>query len=188
MRRLVACAAAALLALTACSGAPSDKDGGGGAGFISGDGTVTIVPAEQRTKAPVLEGLSLDDAQLSTADYPGKLVVVNVWGSWCPPCRSEAPELVKADEELGDDVVFLGVNTRDLDRGPAKAFQRTFGLTYPSIFDPDGKLLLGFGQLPPKAIPSTVIIDGEGRVAARVLGEVDAKLLSDIVDDVRNES
>ena len=67
---------------------------------------------------------------------------------------------------------------------PAQAFERAFGLTYPSIFDPDGELLLGFGQLPPKAIPSTVVIDSEGRVAARVLGEVDATTLTGIVADV----
>ena len=111
-------------------------------------------------------------------------MVVNVWGSWCAPCRAEAPELVEAQRELGDDVAFLGVNTRDLDVAPAQAFERAFGLTYPSIFDPDGRLLLGFAQLPPKAIPSTVVIDAEGRVAARVLGTVDATTLGGIVSDV----
>ncbi len=64
--------------------------------------------------------------------------MVNVWGSWCAPCRAEAPELVEAARELGEDVSFLGVNTRDLDVAPAQAFERAFGLTYPSIFDPDG--------------------------------------------------
>lgn len=184
MRRLLA--VAALMVLTACS-APTEggADGQGGVGFQSGDGAFTIVPADQRVEAPLLEGPTVDGGTASTADLAGKIIIVNVWGSWCAPCRAEAPELVKADAELDDDVAFLGVNTRDLDVAPARAFERSFGLTYPSIYDPNGKLLLGFGQLPPKAIPSTVVIDADGKVAARVLGEVNATTLAGIVDDVR---
>ena len=183
MRPLLA-AIASLVLLAGC-GAQAGTDG---VGFEGGDGTVTIVPAGDRRPAPVLAGVSLGGDEVSTADHAGKIVVVNVWGSWCAPCRAEAPELVEAQQELGDDVVFLGVNTRDLDMAPAQAFERAFGLTYPSIFDPDGELLLGFGQLPPKAIPSTVVIDADGRVAARVLGQVDAKTLVSIVGDVEADS
>ena len=166
--------------LAGCS-AQSSSDG---VGFEGGDGTVTIVPAEARQQAPTLAGTALDGAEVSTADHAGRIIVVNVWGSWCAPCRAEAPELVEAARELGEDVTFIGLNTRDLDLAPAQAFERAFGLTYPSIFDPDGELLLGFGQLPPKAIPSTVVIDAQGRVAARVLGEVNATTLTGIVADV----
>lgn len=154
---------------------------------MSGD-EVTIVAPEDRQGAPVLEGPTLDGGTVSTAQFAGKVIVVNVWGSWCAPCRAEAPELVKASDELGDGVVFLGLNTRENDEGPALAFERAFGIDYDSIYDPDGKLLLGFGQLPPKAIPSTVVIDAKGRVAARVLGAVDAKTLVGIVGDVTDGS
>ncbi len=190
MRRLLA-ACAALLLLAGCSQSSGQTPGGddtdqGAIGFTVGDGTVTIVPPESRVEAPVLEGPSLaDDAKrLSTEQYAGRIVVVNVWGSWCAPCRHEAPALVDAAKRLGDDVQFLGLNTRDLTTTPARAFVRRFGIPYPNIFDPDGALLLGFGQLPPKAIPSTIVIDAEGRVAARVIGEVDANTLVGIVEDV----
>lgn len=178
--RVAAAACAAALVLTAC-GAPAATDQ---VGFQGGDGTVTIIPDGDRRPAPVLAGETLDGAQISTADFAGRPVVVNVWGSWCAPCRAEAPELVAAHAELGEDVAFLGVNTRDLDAAPALAFERAFGITYPSIFDPDGQLLLGFAQLPPKAIPSTVVIDADGDVAARVLGAVDASTLRGILADV----
>ncbi len=188
MRRALA-ALLATLALAGCSADTGSQAGGGGqaVGFTVGDGTVTIVPADQRQPAPELEGPSLADAStsISSAQFEGKILVVNVWGSWCAPCRHEAPELVEADAQLGDDVQFLGLNTRDLSEAPAQAFVRNFGIEYPNIFDPDGALLLGFGQLPPKAIPSTLVIDAQGRVAARVIGEVDATTLVQIVGDVR---
>lgn len=181
MRRLAAAALSVCL-ITACT---TNSGGNDGVGFQGGDGAVTILAEDQRPTAPELAGETLEGEPISTADFAGKLIIINVWGSWCAPCRSEAPELVKADEELGDDVAFLGLNTRDLDVAPALAFERSFGLTYPSIFDPKGELLLGFAQLPPKAIPSTVVIDTDGRVAARVLGEVSASTLIGIVEDVK---
>lgn len=182
MRLLVAGFAATLL-LAGC--AAEDAPAGGDAlGFQAGDGTVTIVQPDQREPAPVLTGDTLDGGTVSTADFAGTVIVINVWGSWCAPCRAEAPELVEAAAQLGEAASFLGVNTRDLDVAPARAFERAFELSYPSIFDPDGRLLLDFAQLPPKAIPSTLVIDAEGRVAARVLGEVDAATLVGIVGDV----
>lgn len=177
---LIGCA----LLLTGC-GAPASSDQ---VGFEGGDGTVTIIPAGEREPAPVLEGETLDGGTISTADLTGRPIIVNVWGSWCAPCRLEAPELVEAATALGDSVSFVGVNTRDLDAAPALAFERAFDVPYPSIFDPDGVLLLGFGQLPPKAIPSTLVIDSEGRVAARVLGGLDASTLEGIVEDVEASS
>lgn len=186
MRRFAAVLVVAALALAGCS-----AEGGAGeandqtVGFTQGDGTVTIVPENERPEAPVLEGPALGGKEtLSTADLRGKPVIINVWGSWCAPCRAEAPELVEAAKQLGDDVHFLGLNTRDLDEAPAEAFVRSFEIPYPNIFDPDGKLLLGFKQLPPKAIPSTIVVDADGRVAARVIGEVNATTLVGIVEDI----
>ncbi|MBB1483990.1 TlpA family protein disulfide reductase [Tessaracoccus sp. MC1865] len=182
MTRLVAGLAAAALLLTACSTA-EDEGAGGTAGFVGGDGSVTIIAPEERSAAPVLEGETLDGETLSTADLAGQPLIINVWGSWCAPCRAEAPELVKSAAELEGSANFLGINTRDT-LAAAQAFERSFGIEYPSLHDPDGVLLLEFAQLPPKAIPSTVVIDAEGRVAARVLGEVSASTLKGIVEDV----
>jgi hypothetical protein len=101
--------------------------------------------------------------------------------------RSEAPDLVAASRELaGDDVAFVGINSRDLDKAAARAFVRRFRVPYPSIYDQRGETLLAFkGTLTPNAIPSTVIIDARGRVAASVLGEVSKSTLVGLVDDVR---
>lgn len=179
----------ACMLLAGCAASEGAKGGGdtGSVGFTVGTGTVTILQESEREPAPTLEGPSLQDPDklISSKEYAGRTIVINVWGSWCAPCRHEAPELVQADRELGEDVQFLGLNTRDLSEAPARAFVRNFGLEYPNIFDPDGTLLLGFGQLPPKAIPSTIVIDAQGRVAARVIGEVDKATLIGIVGDVQ---
>jgi thiol-disulfide isomerase/thioredoxin len=168
----------ALLAIGAlaagCSGSGATDQGAGDTGYVSGGGTVTTIPPSDRKPAPALAGETLDGERIALSDFAGKVVVLNVWGSWCPPCRKEAPDLVEAANSLASkDVVFLGINTRDATPDPAKAFVRRFDVPYPSVFDPDGQQLLGFREtLPPKAIPSTLVIDTEGRVAARVLGAV----------------
>lgn len=156
-------------------------------GFTGGDGSFALIPAAERTAAPPLSGTTLEGTQLSLSDYAGTIVVLNVWGSWCAPCRHEAPALVSAAASLEGRAQFVGINTRDLDTAPAKAFVRAFGVPYPNLFDPDGALLLGFGQLPPKAIPSTLIVDAEGRVAARMLGEVTAATLVGAVNDIAGQ-
>jgi len=174
---------AAVVVLAGC-GTDDDTQGGGATGYQAGDGTVAVLPVAERQEAPVLAGPLLGGGEFSTADHAGQILVLNVWGSWCPPCRSEAPGLVAASEELGERAQFVGINTRDLDPAPAEAFVRAFEVPYPNVFDPDGELLLGFGQLPPKAIPSTLIIDADGKVAARVLGEVDKNTLVGLVSDI----
>ncbi|MDO5678309.1 MAG: TlpA disulfide reductase family protein [Propionibacteriaceae bacterium] len=183
MTRLIAALVAAVLLLVGCSTDDAGGTKGGSTGFVGGDGTFTIVPADQRVEAPTLAGTTLAGEELSTADFVGKPLIINVWGSWCAPCRAEAPHLVEAAEEFGSTVGFLGINTRDT-VAAAQAFERSFEITWDSLFDPDGVLLLEFAQLPPKAIPSTVVLDEEGRVAARVLGEVTTSMLRGILEDV----
>lgn len=173
------------LLLTACqAGASPDDDTGGGAGFQAGDGSVVIIEPERRQPAPDLVGTTLDGEELSTNDFVGRTMVLNVWGSWCAPCRAEAADLVEAANQM-QDVQFIGINTRDLDPAPARAFVRAFEVPYPNIYDPDGALLLGFAQLPPKAIPSTLVIDEQGRVAARILGATTAGTLAGVIEDVQ---
>ncbi|GGL00626.1 TlpA family protein disulfide reductase [Streptomyces flaveus] len=164
-------AAVAALLLSAC-GSGGTKGGGGGTGFVTGtDGIATVEKAE-RASAPDLSGKTIDGKQLDVADYKGDIVVLNVWGSWCGPCRLEAKNFVKVSEDLKDQgVQFVGINTRDTSTKPAVAFEKEYGVTYPSLYDPTGKLMLRFekGTLNPQAIPSTIVIDREGRIASRSL-------------------
>ena len=178
--------AAALLA-AGCSGnggAP-DQSSGGDVRYVSGSGVTTIPPGERET-APALKGKTLDGKPLDLADYKGKVVVLNVWGSWCPPCRKEAPDLVEASKALERrGVAVVGINTRDATVEPAQAFVRRFKVPYPSLFDPNGEQLLGYRSIiPPSAIPSTVVIDAEGRVAAMIIGPVTKTTVTQLALDV----
>lgn len=181
---LIAATAAVALIAGGCTAESDGLSSDGSIGFEQGNGSILILSPDDRPTAPELSGTTLDGDELSTADYSGQVIVLNVWGSWCAPCRKEAPALVAAAEELTD-AQFIGLNTRDLDMAPARAFVRAFNVDYPNLYDPEGALLLGFGQVPPKAIPSTLIIDAEGRVAARILGEITTATLVGVVEDVQ---
>ena len=179
-RTIVALAAALTLLLGGCTGSTSSEGG-----YISGDGSITRVAPDQRREAPVIDGTLLDGKPWSSTSVQGKVIVYNVWGSWCPPCRAEAPALQAVADATADRAVLIGINTRDLDRAMPQAFVRANELTFPSIFDPDGSLLLAFaGQLPPSAIPSTLLIDPQGRIAARVIGVTTEATLLGLVDDL----
>ncbi|MEV5608082.1 TlpA disulfide reductase family protein [Streptomyces sp. NPDC052225] len=179
-------AAVAALALTAC-GSGSTDGGGGNTNFVTSSGGISTVKKGERHDAPDLTGKDLEGKKIKLADYKGKVVVLNVWGSWCPPCRAEAPNFVKVDKaNEGKDVQFLGINTRDTSTSPAKEFEKDFGVTYPSFYDPTGKLLLQFekGTLNPQAIPSTIIVDRDGKIAARSLKPLSEKSLRNMLDPV----
>jgi thiol-disulfide isomerase/thioredoxin len=184
-RRGVVLVAGLLLAVTACSsGQQAAQNRQGQSGFVSGSGNVSTFAAADRKPAPELTGQTLDGKTWTLSGQTGKVVVLNVWGSWCPPCRKEAPELVAASKELGSAVQFIGLNTRDLDPAQAKKFVQEFGVPFPSIYDPNGKALLRFrGQISPKAIPTTLVIDKNGKVAGRVIGEVTKQTLLGMVKD-----
>jgi len=177
----------ALVALVVAAGCGDGIGGTGDKGYVDGSGVITqLEPADRRAPGDVA-GETLDGDQVSLSQYLGKVVVINVWGSWCPPCRSEADDLAEAADVLQPQgVVFLGINTRDLSKANALAFQRTRAVPYASIYDPGGRNLLAFrGTLTPASIPSTVIIDEQGRVAASILGEVtSATTLINVVQDV----
>lgn len=182
MRRSLRWAAAmALVALVA--GCGSSQSGTGG--FVAGDGSLTVLPVDRRTAAPVIDGTSLEGDPWSSESAAGKVIVYNVWGSWCSPCRSEAPALASASRRLSGVAVFVGLNTRDYGKAAPQAFVRAFDIPYVNLFDPDGALLLRFsGQLPPNAIPVTLVVDPEGRVAARIIGETTEATLVGLVDEV----
>ncbi|MBQ1095014.1 TlpA family protein disulfide reductase [Streptomyces sp. NPDC054844] len=164
-------AAAVALLATAC-GSGGTSGGGGNTGFVTGADGISTVGEGERADAPDLSGETVDGGHVDVDDYKGKVVVLNVWGSWCPPCRAEAKNFEKVYQDVKDQgVQFVGINTRDTSTGPARAFEKEFGVSYPSLYDPAGKLMLRFekGTLNPQAIPSTLIIDREGKVAARTL-------------------
>jgi thiol-disulfide isomerase/thioredoxin len=184
--QMAALTAVALLALTGCSSGSSSE--ATGTSFVAGDGSIVLLDPAERVAAPDLVGTTLDGQQLSSAGLAGDVLVVNVWASWCAPCRSEAPSLERLAKEFADQgVSFIGLNTRDSDTS-ARSFVERFGISYPNVVDRDGVLQLGFrDSLPPRAIPSTLVIDRSGRVAARVLGAVSESSLRGVIEAVADE-
>ncbi|MCX5236506.1 TlpA family protein disulfide reductase [Streptomyces prunicolor] len=178
--------AVAALVLSACSSGGT-SGGSGNTNFITGSDGIATVKKGDRQAAPNLSGKTIDGKTLSTADYKGKVLVVNVWGSWCSPCRAEADNLVQvAKATANKDVQFVGLNTRDTSTDPAVAFEKKYQVPYPSLYDPTGKLMLRFkkGTLNPQAIPSTIVIDRDGKIAARALQALSEEKLREMLDPV----
>ncbi len=186
VRRARACAVGGLLAalaLTACSTGSNDPS----LGFVAGDGSVALLAPDARGPAPALRGTTLDGSALDVASLRGKVVVLNYWASWCGPCRDEAGALQKAyDTTHATGVAFVGVVAGGKDSTQnAAAFVQRFDVPYPSIYDGDNAVLLALaGTLPPASIPSTLVLDREGRVAARTLGPIDYSGLRGMIDPV----
>ncbi|MDC0767395.1 TlpA family protein disulfide reductase [Streptomyces sp. HD] len=182
-------AAVAALTLSACSSGGM-SGGGGDTNFVPGSNGIDTAAQGKRSVAPALSGETIDGKQLDTADYKGKILVINVWGSWCPPCRAEAKNFQTVyDDVKGQGVEFVGINTRDTSTTPAKAFEKEFGVTYPSLYDPTGKQMLRFGKgtLNPQAIPSTLVIDRKGKIAARALAPLSEETLRSMIKPVLAE-
>ncbi|GGI44852.1 thiol-disulfide isomerase/thioredoxin [Agromyces flavus] len=186
---LVALAAASVLVLAGCSSDPLAEQyrAGSNKGYIAGDGTIAEFPADERGEPIAFEGETIEGDTLDSADLAGEVTVVNFWYAGCAPCRAEAPMLQQVFEEVdGDGAAFVGVNVRD-QAATAASFEENYGITYPSIVDAnDGAVQYAFaGDVPPAAVPTTLVLDAEGRVAARILGQLkDASILETIVRDV----
>jgi len=176
------------LALSGCTSGDSLADqyrAGSGKGYIAGDGSVTEIPADERAEAVEFAGTLEDGSSVSSADYAGDVLVVNFWYAACAPCRAEAPDLKKLSDQFADQgASFLGVNVRD-QAASAVAFNETYSITYPSVMDADGGMQLAFsGSIPPNAVPTTLVLDSSGRVAARILGQVDSpSILETLIKD-----
>ena len=158
-------------ALTACT---SSSDLGSPAATNpnqAGVGTSTYATG-QRPSVPVLSGKTLDGSSLSTATYLGKVLVLNAWASWCEPCQQESPALARiAGKVKPQGIEFVGLDEEDTIAN-AKAFAAKAGTSYPHLFDEKGDLLASLRQLPTSGIPSTLVLDRQGRVAARVIGVI----------------
>lgn len=177
------------LALSACGDDANTVAGqarqGDQKGYISGDGTVQTVAAEDRDLTIELTGTTLEGEEWDSAEARGSVLVINVWGSWCGPCKAEAPDLQAAYEhfaESGEPVEFIGVNDRD-SQPTALAFQEAEGIGYPSLVDDGGQTLVALEGMA-NARPSTLVLDEQGRLAARVSGQVDESTLRGLVEDV----
>lgn len=190
------CAALAVgalcLSVAACGTDPNSlaaqAKSGDGKGFVSGDGTIERVARDRRSTPLTLSGTTLAGAPWKVADARGKVLVLNVWGQWCGPCVAEMPHLQQVWSRLsaaGKPVQFMGVNYRD-GVDTAEAFLRANKITYPSLADDGGRTLLALrGKA--NATPTTLVLDGQGRIAARVSGPVAASTLSGLVNDVLSE-
>lgn len=181
--------AAAALVLVACGGSESaqaacERIPGTRAGLCP-------IPAADRVAAPVdvLPEVTTDGlaGERSVADDAGRVVVLNFWASWCGPCRVEQPDLNAAHERLGDDIAFLGVNIEDAEANAA-AHLREFAVAYPSVFDPANTYAAQFRGITPRTIPSTIIVDRQGRIAARILGLTTTTEVVGLVDTIARES
>lgn len=173
--------------LTACAPEESGAGDVAGQGYVSGDGSVQTYDVGER-KGPVsIVGTDFEGDEVDTADWAGDVVVVNTWYAACAPCRAEAPDLVELASSK-DGVQVVGINTED-DAGAALAFQRTFDVPYPSIEDRTGAVIASLnGVVPLQAVPTTVVLDQEGTVAARVIGQVEGTTLEALVDEVLAEA
>ena len=180
LRRALTLVVVALLgALAGCSGLSATNEGS----YISGDGQVVEYPAAHRGEPVELTGRTLTGEDYDLASTRGKVTVVNIWWSLCGPCRSEMPMLQQAADELAGKAAFLGINSRDNSADLGLAFERDLGVTYPSLYSPDGRALLAFHRKLPAALPVTVVLDAEGRIAALVNGPVPSKqTLVDVVE------
>lgn len=187
MRRLLALSLAlALTLLTACSTGDDAVSRGSSFTFVSPGGKTDIYyEGADRQPLPEVAGEDLFDEnkRISVSDFEGKVVVINVWGQWCGPCRTEAPELQRVYEQTKDlGVQVLGIDVRDYDRSAPQDFMRDRGLTYPSIYDPPGRSLLKLSGYPRNVVPSTIVVDKQHRVAAVFLRDL---LAPDILPLVR---
>jgi peroxiredoxin/predicted small secreted protein len=184
MRRLLPALVAGALVLTGCATGEGavDVNNGGEFRFVEGTPRGEVIPPDDRATAPEFSGTLLDGAEFSSTELAGDVAVVNFWGSWCAPCRVESPEFQEVYADVRDSgVQFLGINVKDTAQ-LARAFEENFGIEFPSLDDPRGEVALAFRDYPASAIPSTIVLDDESRVAAVYTGAVDQADLRAVLD------
>lgn len=184
MRRGLLGALVGALLLTGCSTGDGavDVNNGGEFRFVQGTPSGEVIPPQERAAAPEFGGELLDGDEFRSTELDGGVAVINFWGSWCAPCRVESPEFQEVYADVRDrGVRFLGVNVKDTDQ-LARAFEDSFGIGFPSLYDPRGEVALAFRDYPANAIPSTIVLDAQGRVAAVYTGAVAQQDLRAVLD------
>jgi thiol-disulfide isomerase/thioredoxin len=180
MRSIVPAILALALLLGGCAVGHDAVVQGSTFDFVSPGGKTEIFyPAAQRQQLPDLSGPNLEqpNQQLAISNYPNDVVVLNIWGQWCGPCRDEAPELSTVYQQTrAKGVRLIGIDVRD-ERSAALDFVQNNQITYPSIFDPAGRSLLALNNYPRNVVPSTIVLDRQHRVAAVYLEKVTASML-----------
>jgi thiol-disulfide isomerase/thioredoxin len=193
MRRLIALAAVLTAVLTACSTGDDAVAQGGTFEFVAPGGQTDIFydPPESRRQPGELTGPDLMEPAktVSLDDFRGQVVVVNIWGQWCGPCRAEITELQQVyDDTHREGVAFLGIDVRDNNRDAARDFVVDRKVTYLSIYDPAMRTMIAFGgKFPTTVIPSTLVLDRQHRVAAVFLRELLAEDLTPVVQRIAAE-
>lgn len=183
-RALLGLVAALLVAGCSTGGDAVDVTNGGEFRFVEATPSGEVIPADERGSAPGFSGTLLGSGeQLDSEELAGQIVVLNFWGSWCAPCRVETPEFSEVAAELGAaGVQFVGVNVKESSEQFALAFVERFAIGFPSLYDPRGEIALAFRDYPANAIPSTIVLDPEGRVAAVYTGAVAQDDLRRVLD------
>ena len=180
-------AAATVVAVAGCSGGAIGQDtpASNGSNFVAGSYNTTVFAHGSGPVAPDIKGTTLAGRKLTLAAYRGDVVVLNFWGSWCAPCRAEAPALAALAKHLWPrGVRFIGVDIQD-SPAAAEAFEHNFMISYPSLNDPGDQVALAFqSTVPPAGIPTTLVIGRTGRVAARIVGQSTYSALGRLIADV----
>jgi thiol-disulfide isomerase/thioredoxin len=180
----------AVLLLTGCSTGDGavEVNNGGEFRFVAGTPAGEVIPVDGRAAAPEFSGTMLGGGDFDSTELRGQVAVINFWGSWCAPCRVETPEFSEVADELADDgVQFLGINVKETSEQFAQAFVDRFVISFPSLYDPRGEVALAFRDYPANAIPSTIVLDPEYRVAAVYTGEVAQDDLRRVLERVLEE-
>jgi thiol-disulfide isomerase/thioredoxin len=189
-KRLLLALGCAVL-VTGCSTGTDavDVNNGGEFRFVEGTPAGEVIPVGERKSAPDFAGTLLDGGDFSSAELGGDVAVLNFWGSWCAPCRVETPEFQEVYADVADEgVQFLGLNVKETDEQFAQAFVDRFGIEFPSLYDPRGEVALAFRGYPANAIPSTIVLDRDSRVAAVYTGAVSQDDLRRVLDSVLGEA
>ncbi|MFJ6003956.1 TlpA family protein disulfide reductase [Arthrobacter sp. NPDC092385] len=182
----------ATLLITGCSAQNNSlaeqANAGDNKNYIAGDGSVAEYAPDTRSEPVDVKGELYDGTTVDSDQWVGNVVVLNVWYAACAPCRVEAPMLQALSTSFAPEGVrFYGINVRD-EKPTAEAFERNFGITYPSFGDRDGKMLLSLtSYVPPQAVPTTLVLDRQGRVSARILGIADESTLKTLIADALAE-